>query len=78
MECIFNLIHYICSRCHDLPSASIALLRILPNYFATYVPIAIVMVANPIIYTLSSKNVEMAVALPLAQVISLKFFSIFV
>lgn len=58
-----------------MPSASSALIRILPNYCATYVPIAIVMIANPIIYTLSSKNVEMAIALPLAQV-CIKFFII--
>ncbi|XP_045445928.1 G-protein coupled receptor 143-like [Melitaea cinxia] len=55
------------ARCHNIPSISSAFLRILPNYCATYLPIAIVMVANPIIYVLASKNIEMAVALPLAQ-----------
>lgn len=56
------------SRCHNLTSVSSALYKILPNYCATYVPIAIVMIVNPIIYMLASKDVEMAVALPLAQV----------
>ncbi|CAH2086385.1 unnamed protein product [Euphydryas editha] len=55
------------ARCHNIKSISIAFLRILPNYCATYLPIAIVMVVNPIIYVLASKNIEMAVALPLAQ-----------
>ncbi|KAJ0180579.1 hypothetical protein K1T71_003983 [Dendrolimus kikuchii] len=55
------------AMCHNLPSLSSALYKILPNYCATYLPIAIVMTVNPIMYMLSSKNVEMAVALPLAQ-----------
>lgn len=55
-------------RCHNLSSVTSALYKILPNYCATYVPIAMVMIINPIMYMLSSKNVEMAVALPLAQV----------
>ncbi|XP_053625546.1 G-protein coupled receptor 143-like [Plodia interpunctella] len=55
------------ATCHNLSSVSSALYRILPNYCATYVPIAIVMVVNPIIYVLASKDVEMAVAFPLAQ-----------
>ncbi|XP_026495295.2 G-protein coupled receptor 143-like [Vanessa tameamea] len=55
------------ARCHNIKSVSTAILRILPNYCATYLPIAIVMVVNPVIYLLASKNIEMAVALPLAQ-----------
>ncbi|KAL0842140.1 hypothetical protein ABMA28_014316 [Loxostege sticticalis] len=55
------------ATCHNLTSVTSALYKILPNYCATYVPIAIVMIVNPVMYMLSSKNVEMAVALPLAQ-----------
>ncbi|KAI8434913.1 hypothetical protein MSG28_003387 [Choristoneura fumiferana] len=55
------------ATCHNLTSVTSALLKILPNYCATYVPIAIVMIVNPIMYVLAGKDVEMAVALPLAQ-----------
>ncbi|CAH4029649.1 G-protein coupled receptor 143-like isoform X1 [Pieris brassicae] len=55
------------ATCHNLTSLSNVLLRILPNYCATYVPIALVMVINPIIYILAGKKVELTVALPLAQ-----------
>lgn len=58
----------LCFRCHNLTSVTSALLKVLPNYFATYVPITTVMVVNPIMYLLLSKDIEMAVALPLAQV----------
>ncbi|XP_049867680.1 G-protein coupled receptor 143-like [Pectinophora gossypiella] len=55
------------ATCHNLTSVSNALLRVLPNYCATYLPIATVMIVNPVMYLLASKNIEMAVALPLAQ-----------
>ncbi|XP_045491369.1 G-protein coupled receptor 143-like [Colias croceus] len=55
------------ATCHNLTSLSSVLLRILPNYCATYVPIALVMILNPIIYMMAGKNIEMAIALPLAQ-----------
>ncbi|XP_072943550.1 G-protein coupled receptor 143-like [Epargyreus clarus] len=55
------------AECHNLTSVTSALYKILPNYCATYLPIAMVMIVNPIMYVLSSKNVEMAIALPLAQ-----------
>ncbi|OWR44173.1 G-protein coupled receptor 143-like isoform X1 [Danaus plexippus] len=55
------------AKCHHITSVSSALLKILPNYCATYLPIAIVMVANPIIYIMASRKIEMTVALPLAQ-----------
>lgn len=51
-----------------MTSVTSALMKILPNYCATYLPIAMVMIVNPIMYVLASKDVEMAVALPLAQV----------
>lgn len=34
------------------------ILRILPNYLATYIPICIVMVANPWLYRQSTKDME--------------------
>ncbi|CAH2990651.1 unnamed protein product [Chilo suppressalis] len=55
------------ATCHNLDSVSSALYKILPNYCATYLPIAMVMIVNPVMYLLASKDVEMAVALPLAQ-----------
>lgn len=51
-----------------MPNVTSAIYKILPNYCATYLPIAMVMIGNPIMYVLSSKDVEMAVAIPLAQV----------
>ncbi|KAL0098354.1 hypothetical protein PUN28_020319 [Cardiocondyla obscurior] len=36
------------ANCHNSTSLSSAILRILPNYFATYVLLAVVMIANPI------------------------------
>lgn len=35
-----------------------AILRILPNYFATYIPITIVMIVNPILYKSATKDME--------------------
>lgn len=74
------------ATCHNLPNVTSALYKILPNYCATYVPIAMVMIVNPIMYVMSSKNVAMAVAVPLAQftskerrvvdILRLKFFLI--
>ncbi|CAG4989476.1 unnamed protein product [Parnassius apollo] len=55
------------AKCHNLKTVTSAFLRILPNYCATYLPIAIVMIANPVLYILASKEVETTVALPLAQ-----------
>ncbi|XP_026329937.1 G-protein coupled receptor 143-like [Hyposmocoma kahamanoa] len=55
------------ATCHNLNSVTSALIKVLPNYFATYMPIATVMIVNPIMYLMSSKDIEMAVALPLAQ-----------
>ncbi|KAJ2952704.1 hypothetical protein O0L34_g7046 [Tuta absoluta] len=55
------------ATCHNFTSVSSALLKVLPNYCATYLPIAMVMIVNPVMYLLASKDIEMAVALPLAQ-----------
>ncbi|CAH2073787.1 unnamed protein product, partial [Iphiclides podalirius] len=55
------------ATCHNLKTVTSAFFRILPNYFATYLPIAMVMIVNPILYVLAGREVEMTVALPLAQ-----------
>ncbi|XP_041977013.1 G-protein coupled receptor 143-like [Aricia agestis] len=55
------------ATCHNLTSITSAVYRILPNYCATYLPIAMVMIVNPIIYMLLSKHVELAVSIPMAQ-----------
>jgi hypothetical protein len=51
--------------CRSLDSN--AYLRILPNYCATYLPIAIVMIANPLLYASSSKDVTLQAARALGQ-----------
>ncbi|XP_071644231.1 G-protein coupled receptor 143 [Temnothorax longispinosus] len=55
------------ANCHSLTSLSSALLRILPNYFATYVLLAVVMIANPILYVASTRDLETAVLHSMAQ-----------
>ncbi|KAF4524261.1 hypothetical protein B566_EDAN008809 [Ephemera danica] len=70
--------------CHNLGSN--AFVRILPNYCATYLPIAIVMVANPLLYSSSSKDVQLIASRALGQftnkeraivdALRLKFFAI--
>lgn len=44
-----------------------AILRILPNYCATYVLLAVVMIANPILYIASTRDVKTAVLHSMAQ-----------
>lgn len=44
--------------CHTSSSLRTAVLRILPNYIAAYIPIATVMVANPCLYNHSTKDLE--------------------
>ncbi|KAJ8941228.1 hypothetical protein NQ318_015660 [Aromia moschata] len=46
------------ANCHTSSSLHTAVLRILPNYFATYIPIATVMIANPCLYHHSTKDME--------------------
>ncbi|GJQ75634.1 hypothetical protein Trydic_g17712 [Trypoxylus dichotomus] len=46
------------AQCHTSNSLSMALLRILPNYFATYIPITLVMIVNPILYKSATKDME--------------------
>ncbi|XP_066154640.1 G-protein coupled receptor 143-like isoform X1 [Euwallacea fornicatus] len=44
--------------CHTSVSLRIALQRILPNYIITYLPIVVVMLANPILYKHSIKDMK--------------------
>lgn len=60
----YKIISY---SCHNLTSLSSAVLRILPNYCATYVLLAIVMIANPILYVASTRDLEIAVLHSMAQ-----------
>lgn len=53
--------------CHTTPNFKTAIVRILPNYIATYVPITIVMIANPILYRSSSKDMERLLTSTLGQ-----------
>lgn len=54
-------------RCHDLESFTQAAIRILPNYIATYVPMAVVMIVNPILYLSTTRDVENVIARSLGQ-----------
>lgn len=56
--------------CHNLTSLSSAILRILPNYFATYVLLTVVMIANPILYVASTRDLETVVLHSMAQMTS--------
>lgn len=53
--------------CHKLTTLSTAVLRILPNYCATYVLIAVVMIVNPIMYIASTRDLETAVMHSMGQ-----------
>lgn len=69
MYCIFNDILNMKEsyRCHNVSSLSTAILRILPNYCATYVLLAIVMIVNPILYISSTRDFETVVLYGMAQ-----------
>ncbi|XP_043272094.1 G-protein coupled receptor 143-like [Venturia canescens] len=56
------------ANCHNLTSLSTAILRILPNYCATYVLLAAVMIVNPALYVSSTRNLQDAVNCSLSQV----------
>lgn len=55
------------ANCHSLTSLSTATLRILPNYCATYVLIALVMIANPILYVASTRDLKTVVLYSMSQ-----------
>ncbi|CAH0554404.1 unnamed protein product [Brassicogethes aeneus] len=46
------------ANCHTSSSLQAAIYRILPNYIATYAPIATVMIANPVLYKYSVKDMR--------------------
>ncbi|XP_006613668.1 G-protein coupled receptor 143-like isoform X2 [Apis dorsata] len=56
------------ANCHNLTSLSTAILRILPNYCATYVLLAVVMIVNPLLYFGSTRDLQTAVTCSLAQI----------
>ncbi|KAG5315048.1 GP143 protein, partial [Acromyrmex insinuator] len=56
------------ANCHNLTSLSSAILHILPNYFTTYVLLAVVMIVNPILYVASTRDLETVVLHSMAQV----------
>ncbi|XP_011506288.1 PREDICTED: G-protein coupled receptor 143-like [Ceratosolen solmsi marchali] len=58
------------ANCHSLTSLSSTILRILPNYCATYVLLAIVMIVNPVLYMSSTKDMKKVVICSMAQMTS--------
>ncbi|XP_012346223.1 G-protein coupled receptor 143 isoform X2 [Apis florea] len=56
------------ANCHNLTSLSTTILRILPNYCATYVLLAVVMIVNPLLYFASTRDLQTAVTCSLAQI----------
>ncbi|XP_046595895.1 G-protein coupled receptor 143 isoform X1 [Neodiprion lecontei] len=57
-----------CSSCHNSTSLSSAVLRILPNYCATYIPLAVVMITNPTLYMAATRDLTAAVSCSMSQV----------
>lgn len=47
------------SSCHNFADMFTALTRVLPNYCATYLPIILVMVINPVLYHNASHTIDM-------------------
>jgi hypothetical protein len=47
---------------------STAALRVLPNYLVTYIPIAAVMIINPLLYIFSSKEIDKQLIARLSQI----------
>lgn len=56
--------------CHDISKFSTAILRVLPNYCVTYLPMIMVMIVNPTLYSFSSKEIDKQLSLRLNQVTS--------
>ncbi|XP_014231817.1 G-protein coupled receptor 143-like [Trichogramma pretiosum] len=55
------------ANCYDITSLSSTILRILPNYLATYGLLAVVMVANPLLYLSTTKDLKNVVTRTMAQ-----------
>lgn len=54
--------------CHNFADMFTALTRVLPNYFATYLPIIMVMLINPVVYHSASNDIDMDMATGTLQV----------
>lgn len=67
---VIKLINQFIFSCHESVTLTTAVLRILPNYCVTYILLAIVMIANPLLYVSSTKDLQNAVACSLAQMTS--------
>lgn len=50
-----------------MTTLSSTVIRILPNYFATYALLAVVMIVNPVLYMSSTKDLKNVVARSMAQ-----------
>ncbi|KAF5307956.1 hypothetical protein FQR65_LT06523 [Abscondita terminalis] len=53
-----TVLYYPDGNCHTDAGPQETVLRILPNYIVTYIPIAIVMIASPCLYLFSCKDME--------------------
>lgn len=53
-----SLLYFPDINCHNAKSLTDTIIRILPNYVVTYIPIAIVMIANPWLYVRSCRDME--------------------
>ncbi|KAJ8681226.1 hypothetical protein QAD02_017013 [Eretmocerus hayati] len=62
-----SLLYYPDADCHSLNTLSSAIFRILPNYIATYGLLTSVMIANPILYISSTKDLQNVVARSMGQ-----------
>ncbi|CAH1156202.1 unnamed protein product [Phaedon cochleariae] len=65
-----SLLYFPDANCHTSSSLKSAILRILPNYIATYIPIATIMVANPCLYRHSVKDMERIITTTSGQITS--------
>ncbi|PSN32913.1 hypothetical protein C0J52_20824 [Blattella germanica] len=51
------------ANCHNLNTMKGVLLHILPNYCVTFLPMVVIMIVNPVLYYLSSRDVEFNIAI---------------
>lgn len=62
----FTILHIFCS-CHDIDTLLGALTHIFPNYCATFLPMAAIMIVNPILYCCSTQDVRFMISVRLGQ-----------
>ncbi|XP_044732040.1 G-protein coupled receptor 143-like [Chrysoperla carnea] len=65
-----SLLYFPDAKCHSYQSLKLALIKVLPNYLATYIPITAIMITNPILYKYSSQDMENVVHRSLGQITS--------